>query len=233
MALKNRNCVFGNEVENADVHDPRISLLTGIHSTYDSQSRIVAGRLKLAFIGTINNLNPYVDKGLLSPYINPLGGLGSWIYDPLMRFSEDELASYYGWLAEHVEVADDFSWVTYKLRENARWHDSLPVTMADVMWTFDVIKNGAVDFLVEKIAVADSEESLNAAGRALDRILLYNFYLIPDGHPIGRHVVHWDRFGHPPLGVPHMNWTGMPYLWWFDKEKSARVDAGIAEFNRN
>ena len=60
-----------------------------------------------------------------------------------MRFSEDGLASYYGWLAEHVEVADDFSWVTYKLRENARWHDSLPVTMADVVWTFDVIKNGA------------------------------------------------------------------------------------------
>ena len=139
----NRHCVFGNEVEIADVHDPRISLLTGIHSTYDSQSRNVAGRLKLAFIGTINNLNPYVDKGLLSPYINPSGGLGSWIYDPLMRFSEDELASYYGWLAEHVEVADDFSWVTYKLRENARWHDSRPVTMADVVWTFDVIKNGA------------------------------------------------------------------------------------------
>ena len=59
-------------------------------------------------------------------------------------------------------------------------------------------------------------------------MLLHGFYVIPDGHPIGRHTVYWDRFGHPPLGVPHMNWQGMPYLWWFDEEKSARIDAGIA-----
>ena len=40
-----------------------------------------------------------------------------------MRWSEDELASYYGLLAESVEVADDFSWVEYTLRDNAYWHD--------------------------------------------------------------------------------------------------------------
>ena len=89
------------------------------------------------------------------------------------------------------------------------------------------IKNPAVDFIVEKIVDARSEEELNTAGRVLDRLLLHNYYVIPDGHPVGRHVVYWDRFGHPPLGVEHMNWTGFPYLWWFDKEKSARVDAEI------
>jgi ABC-type oligopeptide transport system substrate-binding subunit len=60
-------------------------------------------------------------------------------------------------------------------------------------------------------------------------VLLWNFYLIPDGHPVGRHLVYWDRFGHPPLGVEHMNWTGFPHLWWFDEARSARVDSGIAE----
>ena len=49
------------------------------HFDYVNPGAPKVGRLKLAFIGTINNLNPYVDKGLLSPYINPLGGLGFWI----------------------------------------------------------------------------------------------------------------------------------------------------------
>jgi microcin C transport system substrate-binding protein len=98
------------------------------------------------------------------------------------------------------------------------------------MTNYAGIQNPVVDFLVEKIAYATSEEELNTAGRALDRVLIHNYYLIPDGVPLGRHVVHWDRLGHPPLGVPHMNWTGFPYLWWFDQEKSDRVDAAIAAF---
>ena len=101
------------------------------------------------------------------------------------------------------------------------------------MRNYPGIKNPVVDSLVEMIVKARSEEVMNTAGRALDRVLLHNFYVIPDGHPIGRHMVYWDRFGHPPLGVPHMNWQGIPYLWWFDEEKSARVDAGIAALKGN
>ena len=86
-----------------------------------------------------------------------------------------------------------------------------------------------VDALAEAITGASSKVEMNVAGRALDRVLLWNFYVIPDGHPVGRHLVYWDRFGHPPLGVPHMNWTGFPYLWWFDAARSAQVDAGLAQ----
>ena len=95
------------------------------------------------------------------------------------------------------------------------------------------IKNPAIDSLVEIVTKARSEKVMNTAGRALDRVLLHSFYVIPDGHPVGRHMVYWDRFGHPPIGVPHMNWQGIPYLWWFDEEKSARVDAGIAALKEN
>ena len=91
------------------------------------------------------------------------------------------------------------------------------------------IKNPVVDFLVEKVTQARTEREMNAAGRALDRVLLWNFYVIPDGHPKGRHAVYWDRFGHPPYGAPHMHWAGFPNMWWFDAEKSARVDAGILD----
>ena len=96
------------------------------------------------------------------------------------------------------------------------------------MTNYAGIKNPVVDFLVDRVAQASSEEEMNNAGRALDRVLLWNFYVIPEGHPVGRHLVYWDRFGHPPLGVEHMYWTGFPKLWWFDEARSARVDAGIA-----
>ena len=102
------------------------------------------------------------------------------------------------------------------------------VNMAD-MRNFSGVDNPVVDFLVEKVIGAKSEPELTAAGRALDRVLLWNFYVIPEGYPKGRHLLYWDRFGHPPLGVEHMDWTGFPYMWWFDEEKSARVDAGIAK----
>ena len=95
------------------------------------------------------------------------------------------------------------------------------------------IKNPVVDFLIEYIAKADTELAMNTAGRALDRVLLWNFYLIPDGYPLSRHLVYWDRFGHPPLGKEYMNWTGFPTVWWFDKKKDARVEAGLLDIANN
>jgi microcin C transport system substrate-binding protein len=100
------------------------------------------------------------------------------------------------------------------------------------MRNYPGIKNPVVDALVEQVIQARTEMQMQTAGRALDRVLLWNFYVIPDGHPLGRHLVYWDRFGHPPLGAEHMKWTGFPYLWWFDAEKSARVAAGLSTIEK-
>ena len=70
---------------------------------------------------------PTWTRGTSRPFMDTR--LGSRVYDQLMRWSEDELASYYGLLAESVEVADDYGWVEYTLRENAYWHDGEPVTV--------------------------------------------------------------------------------------------------------
>ena len=125
------------------------------------------------------------------------------------------------------------------IRKYYTWKVTFPVSMrgkftspyADLpnMTNYAGMKDPAIDFLVEKVAAAKTEVDMNTAGRALDRVLLHSYYLIPDGNPVGRHLVYWDRLGHPPLGVPHTNWTGVPYLWWYDEEKAARVDAGLAE----
>ena len=108
------------------------------HFDYANPAAPKGGVARMPMIGTFNNLHAFVDKGILAVYLDPrLGGL---IYDPLLVQSEDELASYYGSLAETVEVADDLSSVAYTLRDNAYWHDGTPVTVADVLWTFDTIK---------------------------------------------------------------------------------------------
>jgi microcin C transport system substrate-binding protein len=50
------------------------------------------------------------------------------VFETLMVSSEDEISANYGLLAEAVRYPDDYSWVSYRLREGARWHDGEPVT---------------------------------------------------------------------------------------------------------
>jgi len=97
----------------------------------------------------------------------------------------------------------------------------------DNMRNFAGIRIPAADTLVEKIIAADTQEDLNLYGKALDRIILWGFYVIPGGYPKGRRMVYWDRFGFPPPRAD-LKTIGFHSIWWFDPEKSARVDAGIA-----
>jgi len=82
----------------------------------------------------------------------------------------------------------------------------------------------AVDFLLEKIIAAASEEEMNVAGRALDRILLWNFFVIPSAHSPFSRQVYWDKFDDPKIAK---NRTGWFDLWWIDPVKNARIEAGI------
>ena len=124
---------------------------------------------------------------------------------------------------------------TYKIPFPDRMRSQFASKNADPpnMINYAGIKNPVVDFLVEKIASADTELAMNTAGRALDRVLLWNFYLIPDGHPLARHLVYWDRFGHPPLGKEFMNWTGFPSVWWFDEVKNERVETWLSDISED
>ncbi len=63
-------------------------------------------------------------------------------------------------LAESWDINDDATEFTFYLVENATWHDGMPLTSADVAWTFNEIidkEGGAVDFLsgIESIETPD------------------------------------------------------------------------------
>jgi microcin C transport system substrate-binding protein len=83
------------------------------------------------------------------------------------------------------------------------------------------IKNPAVDALIEKVIFAENRETLVAASRALDRVLLWNFYVVPQFTYGFSRYARWDRFSHADL--PKYARSGLPSLWWYDAEKAARI----------
>ena len=84
------------------------------------------------------------------------------------------------------------------------------------------IKNPAVDKLIDEVIFAKDRPGLVAATKALDRVLLWNFYVVPQfTYPFVRYA-RWDRFSHAePL--PKYARSGLPSLWWFDADKAAKI----------
>jgi len=74
------------------------------------------------------------------------------------------------------------------------------------------IKNPVVDALVEKIVHADSREALIIACRALDRVLLWSYYVIPHWNYGGYRIAYWNRFGQPNV-TPKYGFDPES-LWW-------------------
>jgi microcin C transport system substrate-binding protein len=83
------------------------------------------------------------------------------------------------------------------------------------------IKNPAVDKLIDRVIFGNDREELVAATRALDRVLLWNQYVIPQFYTDVYRLARWDRFGHPENIPPYT--PGFPDIWWYDEEKAAKV----------
>ena len=80
----------------------------------------------------------------------------------------------------------------------------------------------AVDALVADVVGAKTHEDLVTAAHALDRVLLWNWYMVPQWHLQEVWVAYWNRFGHP-AGVVR---TGVDFsTWWVDAAAAAATDA--------
>ena len=80
----------------------------------------------------------------------------------------------------------------------------------------------AVDALVEKVITAQDRGSLTIAARALDRVLLWRWFLVPNWDSRSFHIAYWDRFGHPDKPIRE----GFNFdTWWVDPGKAAATDA--------
>ena len=83
------------------------------------------------------------------------------------------------------------------------------------------IKSPVIDALIEKLVVAKDRAELVAATRALDRVLLWNHYVIPQFHTPFDRIAVWDMYGRPDK-LPA---RGAAFLqtWWLDQAKARKL----------
>jgi microcin C transport system substrate-binding protein len=95
---------------------------------------------------------------------------------------------------------------------------------ADVVGSQNVIgiNNQAIDQLIDRVIFAKSRAELLAATRALDRVLLWNHYVVPQWNYANERTARWDRFGRPDT-LPEYGRSGFPTVWWWDAARAARV----------
>lgn len=86
------------------------------------------------------------------------------------------------------------------------------------------IKNSAIDHLIERLIYAKSRAELVAATKALDRVLLWNHYVVPMWHVPYERVARWDRFGRPDR-LPEYS-IGFPSIWWWDEARVQKIGRG-------
>lgn len=107
------------------------------HFEYANPEAPKAGIMRLPQLGTFDSYNVILEKGRTAAGYDLGGGL---VYDRLLEPAIDEPTSYYARLAEGVAKASDLSWIAFKLRDDARWHDGMPVTVEDVLFSFDMFR---------------------------------------------------------------------------------------------
>ncbi len=119
------------------------------------------GTLNNTVTGTFDSFNPYVVQGAAAAGFAEFGG--GLLYDTLMEQSVDEPSVSHPLIADAYKYPDDFSSATYRIDPRAKWHDGQPVTVDDVVWSFNTLKTNSPMYnryyanVTEAVAISDRE----------------------------------------------------------------------------
>ncbi|MGB1179552.1 MAG: ABC transporter substrate-binding protein, partial [Lentibacter algarum] len=91
------------------------------------------GRVVTGNTGGFDSLHPFIFKGTAPWQLRFLA------YESLMGRNWDEPFTLYGLLAESIETGPNREWVEFTLREEARFSDGSPVTLEDVIWSYETL----------------------------------------------------------------------------------------------
>ena len=105
------------------------------HLPYANPDAPKGGELVLGEVGGFDNLNPHITKGRYA------WGMRVHVFESLMARSWDEPFTLYGLLAETIETPEDRSWVEFHLRPEARFSDGDPVTVDDVIFSVEILRD--------------------------------------------------------------------------------------------
>ncbi len=128
------------------------------HFPYANPAAPKGGRLAIGILGTFDSLNPFnVKSGSAAQALVPN------VFQTLMARSFDEPFTLYGLIAKSVETDEDRSYVLFHLDPRAKFSDGTPITSADVVFTFELLKDKgrpqsrAAYTLVQRVEVLDAE----------------------------------------------------------------------------
>jgi len=154
------------------------------------------GRVTLASSGSFDNLNPMIIRG------EPVQGIREFVIESLMARSQDEPFTLYGLIAESIDVPENRSEVTFRLDKRAAFSDGEPVTSADVLFSFEVLRDkGRPNYrtyykkVAKAEAISDHEVRFVFAG-AEDRELPLILGLMP---VLPRHAMSMEKFDETTL----------------------------------
>ncbi len=111
------------------------------HFPYANPDAPKGGTLRMGVVGTFDSLNPFVLKSMRTTARGLFGDqdFGNLVYETLMQRSRDEPFTLYGLLAEKVAIDPERKWVEFTLNPKAKWSDGEPVTVDDVLFTYDIL----------------------------------------------------------------------------------------------
>lgn len=120
------------------------------HFDYVNPAAPKGGSIRLGTVGTFDSFHGFIPKG---------NAVGTGSVETLITSSADEPFTIYGLIAESFEWPEDRSWIIFNLRQQARWHDGMPITADDVVWSFDtLIEKGSPGYRYYYGAVENAEK---------------------------------------------------------------------------
>ena len=171
------------------------------HFSYVNPDAPAGGDFRQASLGTFDSLNPFIVRG--NPVV--LLRVTNLVFERLMARSRDEPFSLYGLLAESIETPPDRSWVAFTLRPEARFSDGAPVTVDDVIFSLETLRDegrpnyGAFYNKVEKIERVGERTVRFVFGEDGDRELPLIIGLMPI---LPKHIYEGERFTTADLQAP-------------------------------
>ena len=173
------------------MHGEPALLPTFDHLPYVNPNAPKGGRLNLAYLGAFDSLNPYNVKALSTAQ-----GLIGNVYQSLMARSADEPFTLYGLIAKSLETNEARDKVVFHLDPMARFSDGTPITSADVVFTFNLLKakgrpqQRAAFSLVKGVEAPDDWTVCFDLSGAIDRELPLTLAIMPvmsRAHTDGEH----------------------------------------------
>ena len=176
------------------------------HLPYANPDAPTGGRIVTGEVGSFDSLNPHIREGSVPWQLRFL------TYESLLGRSWDEPFTLYGLLAETVEIGEDHTWVEFTLRPEARFSDGSPVTVEDVIWSFETL--GTVGH-PRYLGAWSRVEGIEAVGERTVRITLTEadreLAMIMGLRPILQ-AVQWDDADFTESGLDVIPMATAPYV---------------------